>query len=98
MKAQSLTQVGDTIDAAVVRSGMTVALGGMTLCRRPVAFVRELLRLNPRPEDLTLVAFTAGYAADLLVGVGMVSRVRTCYFGLESIWACADVYGAGKSG
>jgi glutaconate CoA-transferase subunit A len=30
-----------------------------------------------------LLAFTAGLESDLLVGAGMVSRVRTCYFGLE---------------
>jgi glutaconate CoA-transferase subunit A len=30
-----------------------------------------------------LLAFTAGPESDLLVGAGMVSRVRTCYFGLE---------------
>ena len=29
------------------------------------------------------MAFTAGYESDLLVGSGMVSAVRSCYFGLE---------------
>ncbi len=32
---------------------------------------------------MTLLAFTAGLESDLLVGAGMVSRVRSCYFGLE---------------
>ncbi|MFZ2096316.1 MAG: CoA-transferase, partial [Anaerolineales bacterium] len=36
-----------------------------------------------KPRDLTLLAFTAGYESDLLVGAGMISHVRTCYFGLE---------------
>jgi len=67
--------------ARLVQPGDTLALGGMTLYRRPVAFVRELIRQGT--GDLTLLALTAGYESDLLVGAGLVSRVRTCYFGLE---------------
>lgn len=70
--------------AALLGDGETLALGGMTLYRRPSAFVRALLRRNPLPRDLTLLAFTAGLESDLLVGAGCVRRVRTCYFGLES--------------
>lgn len=69
-----------------VSPGSTLALGGLTLYRRPVAFVRSLLRryrLEGQPADLTLLAFTAGLESDLLVGAGMVSRTRSCYFGLE---------------
>lgn len=72
--------------AALVNSEDTLALGGMTLYRRPVAFVRALLARHQAgmgPSNLTLLAFTAGLESDLLVGSGMVSRVRTCYFGLE---------------
>ncbi len=70
--------------AAMVQSGHTLALGGNLLYRRPIAFVRELLHRTAPPADLTLLAFTAGYGCDLLVGMGCVSRVRTCYFGLEA--------------
>jgi glutaconate CoA-transferase subunit A len=70
----------------LVQSGNMLALGGMTLYRRPVAFVRALIKHHQqtgRPKDLTLLAFTAGYESDLLVGAGLVSHVRSCYFGLE---------------
>jgi len=70
--------------AALVRDGDTLALGGMTLYRRPVAFVHALLQREPPPRDLTLLCFTAGFESDLLVGAGLVRRTRTCYFGLES--------------
>lgn len=70
--------------AALVQPGHQLALGGMTLYRRPVAFVLELLRRNPRPADLTLLCFTAAYESDLLVGAGLVKRTRTCYFGFEA--------------
>src|SRR5512136_2430753 len=72
--------------AKMVPSGCILALGGMTLYRRPMAFVRALLKRHQQtgaPVDLTLLAFTAGFESDLLVGAGMVSKVRSCYFGLE---------------
>jgi len=70
----------------LVQPGSMLALGGMTLYRRPVAFVCALIQKHQRtkqPDNLTLLAFTAGYESDLLVGAGMISHVRTCYFGLE---------------
>lgn len=70
--------------AALISSSQTIALGGMTLYRRPVGFVQALLQRNPRPKDLTLLCFTAGFESDLLVGAGCVGTVRTVYFGLES--------------
>lgn len=71
---------------ALVQPGSMLAIGGMTLYRRPVAFVRELIkhyRRTGEPGNLTLLAFTAGYECDLLVGAGIVTHVRSCYFGLE---------------
>ncbi len=77
-----------TLEEAVglVQNETLLALGGMTLYRRPVAFVRELIhqaRKNQTSLNLTLLAFTAGYESDLLVGAGLIKAVRTCYFGLE---------------
>ena len=37
-------------------NGKTLALGGTTLYRRPVAFVRALWQREPPPRGLTLVA------------------------------------------
>ena len=68
--------------AKLVSSGSTLGLGGMTLYRRPVAFVQALLGTSV--TDLTLVSLTCGFESDLLVGAGRVRRVRSCYFGLES--------------
>jgi len=70
--------------ASLVHDGMTLALGGLTLYRRPVSFIRALLRRSPRPRRLTLLSFTAGYESDLLVGAGCVDTIRTVYFGLEA--------------
>jgi glutaconate CoA-transferase, subunit A len=70
----------------LVKPENMLAIGGMTLYRRPVAFVRALIKKYLRtfnPNDLTLLAFTAGYESDLLVGAGLISHIRSCYFGLE---------------
>jgi glutaconate CoA-transferase subunit A len=66
----------------LVKSGDILSLGGMNLYRRPMAFVRELLKTNVR--DLTLLNFTSSYESDLLIGAGRVKTLRTCYCGLES--------------
>jgi glutaconate CoA-transferase subunit A len=73
--------------AARVPDGATLALGGTTLYRRPMAFslaLRERFLRTGAPRDLTLLCFTAGLESDVLVAAGMVRRVRTCYFGLEA--------------
>ncbi|PJF41635.1 MAG: CoA transferase subunit A [Chloroflexi bacterium] len=70
--------------ANLIHDNQTIALGGMTIYRRPVAFVRELLRREARPKNLTLLNFTAGFESDLLVGAGCVGIVRSVYFGLEA--------------
>ena len=77
-----------SIDDAVrlVSNDDLLALGGMTLYRRPMAFVLSLIKHYleyQKPQNLTLLAFTAGLESDLLLGSKMVSKVRTCYFGLE---------------
>ncbi len=73
--------------AAQVASESTLALGGMTLYRRPMAFVRALLRRfrqTGEPNNLTLLTFTGSLETDLLIGAGMVRRLRSCYCGFEA--------------
>jgi glutaconate CoA-transferase, subunit A len=65
-----------TLDEAVhmVPSGCMLALGGMTLYRRPMAFVVSLLRRysqERQPSDLTLLSFTASLESDLIGGSGI---------------------------
>jgi glutaconate CoA-transferase subunit A len=86
-----LQSMGDAV--ALVHDGDTLGLGGLTIYRRPVAFARSLIRRSSPPAGLTLLSFTAGLAADQLVGAGLVRRVRTCYFGLE-IFGLAPMYSA----
>jgi glutaconate CoA-transferase subunit A len=72
-----------TMAAALAGSGDgdLIALGGMTLFRRPVAAAAELIRRGLR--DLTLIDYTGGFEGDILIGAGCVAKVRSCYFGLD---------------
>lgn len=67
-----------------IQDGMTIALGGMTVYRRPMGFVKGLLRRDHPPKDLSLLSFTGGIESDVLVGAGCVRSVRSAYFGLEA--------------
>ena len=84
--------------ASLVPDGATLALGGMTLYRRPTAWVFALLRRPAPPRDLTLLCFTCSYESDLLVGAGLVKRVRTCYFGFETFGLAPMFTQAGNLG
>ena len=67
----------------LVGDRVVIGLGGMTIYRRPVGFVKALILQEEPPNNLTLLTFAAGVASDMLVGAGLISKVRTCYFGLE---------------
>ncbi|MFQ5921674.1 MAG: CoA transferase subunit A [Anaerolineales bacterium] len=74
-----------------------LAMGGMTNYRRPMAFALALLA-DPPTRTLTLLSFTAGLESDILVGAGLVSRVRTCYFGLEAFGLAPNFTRASSAG
>jgi glutaconate CoA-transferase subunit A len=67
----------------VVRNGHRIAIGGMTLYRRPVAAALSLAAAQRR--DLEVVTFTGGMETDLLIGAGCVRKLRSCYTGLEIV-------------
>jgi len=85
MSNDKILSLGEAV-YMVADEGCRLAFGGVTLYRRPMAFALALLARHSqesKPHDLTLLCFTAGLESDILVGAGMVSKVRTCYFGLE---------------
>jgi glutaconate CoA-transferase subunit A len=85
MSSEKVIDLEQAVDLVPLK-GCRLAFGGVTLYRRPMAFALALLaryRAESNPSDLTLLCFTAGLESDILVGEGMVSKIRTCYFGLE---------------
>jgi len=78
-RGSKLTTLADAV--RVVRRGDTLGIGGMTLYRKPMAFVRELARAGT--GELTVLGFTSAFEAELLAATGAIGTLRTCYFGLE---------------
>src|SRR6476620_2622701 len=76
-----MTDKRTTLDAAVsaIESGMTIGIGGWGSRRKPMAFVRALLRTGV--EDLTAVSY-GGPDIGLLCSAGKVRRV---YYGFVSL-------------
>ena len=64
-----------------IRDGMRIALGGMTLYRRPVAAAIAIAAEGRR--NLEIITLTGGIETDLLIGAGCVKALRSCYTGLE---------------
>jgi glutaconate CoA-transferase, subunit A len=68
--------------AAVVRDGMTIAIGGFINSSHPMAVVRQIIRRGIR--NLTVVgAASGGLDLDLLIAAGCVKKLVTTYMGGE---------------
>ena len=76
-----MTNKTTTLDAAVaeIESGMTIGIGGWGSRRKPMAFIRALLRTDV--TDLTVVTY-GGPDLGLLCSAGKVRRV---YYGFVSL-------------
>lgn len=81
---------------AVVRPGTHLALGGMTLYRRPVAAALAIAAAGVR--ELELVTLTGGIETDLLIGAGCVRSLRSCYTGLEIVGLAPHFTRAAQAG
>lgn len=81
---------------SVVRPGDTLGIGGMTLYRKPMAFVRELARAGT--NELTLLGFCSSFEAELLAAAGAIGTLRTCYFGLEFLGLAPQLRRATEEG
>lgn len=64
-----------------LRPGAVVAIGGLSLSRRPVELCK-LLQLSGA-KDLVLAGVTLSIESEPLIAGGLVRAVRTSYFGLD---------------
>lgn len=62
-------------------AGAVVAIGGLSLSRRPVELCK-LLQMSGAKE-LTLAGITLSIESEALIAAGLVRAVRTSYFGLD---------------
>ena len=81
---------------AVIPDGASVAIGGHTLRRHPMALVRELIR--QRKRDLHLLGWNNGIDMDMLVGAGVARVVETSYVGMGPLGLARNMRRAVEGG
>lgn len=64
-----------------IHDGATVAIGGSSLSRKPMALIRALGR--SKVKDLRLIVDVGGPDVDLLIGTGSVAEVIYAFVGFE---------------
>ncbi len=67
---------------ALIHDGDTVAIGGHTLRRHPMALLHEIVRQGRR--GLHLLGWNNGIDMDLLIGAGCAASVETSYIGISA--------------
>jgi len=67
---------------ALIKDGDTVAIGGHTLRRHPMALIHEMVRQGRR--GLHLQGWNNGIDMDLLIGAGCAASVETSYIGMSA--------------
>jgi glutaconate CoA-transferase, subunit A len=88
MMNDKLSALEDVIKS--IPNGATLALGGNTLHRAPIAAVHEIVRQGKR--DLEVIKTAGAYDIDLLTGTGCVSRVSAGFVGFENLFGMAPSY------
>ena len=81
---------------SLVGDGDTVALGGHTLRRHPMAAVAEIVRQGKR--DLHVLGWNSGIDVDLLVAAGCARIVETSYVGISGFGLARNYRRAAEAG
>jgi glutaconate CoA-transferase subunit A len=58
-----------------------VGIGGLSFWRKPISACQEIIRQNKK--HLTICTFVGGIEVDMLVAGGCVSKVKSCFVGME---------------
>lgn len=88
MKTDKRTTVMEPVKT--IKSGSSIAIGGVHYHNSPMLLIRELIRQNHNEreiKDLTIIGgFALGIQIDMLVGAGLVKNVICPYIGLENYY------------
>lgn len=81
---------------ALIKDGDTVAVGGHTLRRHPMAIIQEIIRQGRR--NLKLQGWNSGIDMDMLIGAGCVASVETSYIGISAFGLALNFRRAAEGG
>jgi glutaconate CoA-transferase subunit A len=79
-----------------VQKGDLVGIGGLSFWRKPIGACREIIRQKVR--DLSLCTFVGGIEIDMLVAANCVSKIRSCFVGMEIFGMAPNYRKAVESG
>ena len=80
----------------LIKDGDSVALGGHTLRRHPMAAAAEIVR--QRKRDLHMIGWNSGIDFDLLVGAGCARIAETSYVGISGFGLARNFRRAAEAG
>ncbi|MFW9943236.1 MAG: CoA transferase subunit A [Candidatus Thorarchaeota archaeon] len=64
-----------------VEDGDLVGFGGLSFWRKSMGAVREIIQQSKK--NLTICTFVGGLEVDMLIAAGCVSKVKSCFVGME---------------
>jgi len=64
-----------------IEDGDLVGLGGLSFWRKPISAVREIIRQGKK--NLKICTFVGGIEVDMLIAAGCVSKIKSCFVGME---------------
>ncbi|MFX0058679.1 MAG: CoA transferase subunit A [Candidatus Hodarchaeota archaeon] len=72
-----------------VNNGDLVGFGGLSFWRKPMSAVREIIRQGKK--NLSICTFVGGLEVDMLIAAGYISKIKSCFVGME-IFGMAPYY------
>lgn len=80
MRTSKLMSLKEAI-SSYVQNGDLIGVGGLSFWRKPTTACHEIIRQNIK--NLTLCTFVGGIEVDLLIAGGSLSKIKSCFVGME---------------
>lgn len=80
MRNSKVMSLEDAI-STYVQNGDLVGFGGLSFWRKAISACREIIKQNIK--DLSICTFVGGLDVDMLIAGGCISKVRSCFVGME---------------
>jgi len=80
----------------IIKSNSTIAIGGFTINRKPIAIIREISKSNV--DNLSLYTLAGSLDVDLLIEKSKVEKVSAAYVGYEGLGISPTTRKAVESG
>ena len=80
MRTSKLMSLKEAI-SSYIQDGDLIGVGGLSFWRKPTTACHEIIRQNIK--NLTLCTFVGGIEVDMLIAGGTLSKIKSCFVGME---------------